>query len=215
MDNIWNSVPLEDYEQHMLHETVGQLELLNHLTKRYLKKFNPKIVLFLGIAGGNGLEHIDKAITREVFGIDINKKYLEETRKRYEYLLPELKLINIDITTNDDEITKADLIWAALILEYVSIKKCFGFMSKNIQTGGHLIVTIQSNNGIQSVSVTGVETIKSVGQIFKAIDPEELLFTADKFGFFKVAHEENFLPNKKSLKTYDFIKKCNAECILP
>ncbi len=78
MENIWCSVPLEDYEQHMLHETVGQLKLLNSLTNKYLKKINPEIVLLLGVAGGNGLEHIDPDVTREVFCVDINKKYLEE-----------------------------------------------------------------------------------------------------------------------------------------
>ena len=78
MDNIWNSIPLEDYEQHMLHETVGQLQLLNDLTKKYLEATKPNTVLILGVAGGNGLEHIDKTITREVIGIDINDKYLEE-----------------------------------------------------------------------------------------------------------------------------------------
>ncbi len=74
MDNIWNTIPLEDYERHMQHESVGQLQLLNNLTKKYLKKLSPEIVMFLGISGGNGLEHIDNNITSQVFGIDINQK---------------------------------------------------------------------------------------------------------------------------------------------
>ena len=78
MNNIWNSIPLEDYEQHMLHKTVGQLQLLNDLTKKYLGTIKPNSVLILGIAGGNGLEHINNTITKEVIGIDINEKYLEE-----------------------------------------------------------------------------------------------------------------------------------------
>ena len=57
-DNVWNTIPLEDYELHMQHETVGQLQVLSNLTKKYLEKLNPEIVMFLGIAGGNGLEHI-------------------------------------------------------------------------------------------------------------------------------------------------------------
>lgn len=52
MENVWNKIPLEDYELHMQHESVGQLHLLNNLTKKYLEKLSPKTIVFLGIAGG-------------------------------------------------------------------------------------------------------------------------------------------------------------------
>ncbi len=73
MSNIWNKIPLEDYEQHMQHESVAQLPLLNTLTKKYLERFNPRTVLFLGIAGGNGLEYINNSVTQQVLGIDVNQ----------------------------------------------------------------------------------------------------------------------------------------------
>ena len=206
MNNIWNSIPLEDYEQHMLNETVGQLQLLNDLTKKYLGPIKPNTVLILGVAGGNGLEHIDNSITRKVIGIDINEKYLEETGKRYKELLPELQLLTMDLSDNENEIAKADLIWSALILEYVNIEMCFKFISRNIKNNGHLIVTIQSNNGALSVGRSGIESVKSVELIFRLVEPDDLKIVAEKFGFLKVSEEENFLPDKKSLKTYDFIK---------
>ena len=37
----------------------------------------------LGIAGGNGLEHIDPAITTRTVGIDINAEYLEVVAQRH------------------------------------------------------------------------------------------------------------------------------------
>jgi len=210
MDNIWNTIPLEDYELHMQHETVGQLHLLNDLTKKYLRKLSPDIVMFLGIAGGNGLEHIDNKVTSQVFGIDINQNYLDETKKRFEDQIPNLNLINIDISSGKTEkITKANLIWAALIFEYVETGSCFEFINNNIQENGYLIVTIQENNGVSSVSQTGIETIKSAGQIFRLISESDLVSVADKFGFCKIDFEENILPNKKSLKTYTFLKKNN------
>lgn len=70
-----------------------------------------------------------------------------------------------------------------------------------------MVVTIQENNGVNSVSQTGIETIKSAGQIFRIVSESELLSTADKFGLRKIDFEENILPNKKSLKTYTFLKK--------
>ena len=208
MDNIWNTIPLEDYELHMLHKSVGQSQLLNNLTKKYLKKLSPEIVMFLGISGGNGLEHIDNNVTSKVFGIDINQNYLDETKKRFKDQIPNLNLLNIDISSrNTEKLIKANLIWAALIFEYVEIDICFEFINNNIQENGYLIVTIQENNGVSSVSQTGIETIKSVGQILKLISESDLISIADKFGFRKIDFEENILPNKKSLKTYTFVKE--------
>ena len=215
MDNIWNSIPLEDYEQHMLHETVGQLQLLNDLTKKYFGAIKPNTVLILGVAGGNGLEHIDNTITSKVIGIDINEKYLEKTAKRYKELLPELQLLNLDLSDNEDEITNADLIWSALILEYVNIEKCFKFISRNIKNNGHLIVTVQSNNGAKSVGRSGIESVKSVERIFRLVETDDILSVAQKFGFLKVSEEENFLPDKKSMKTYHFIKNDEKICLKP
>ena len=63
-NNPWLHIPLDDYERHMSHLLVGQSTLLNALTKKYLDKTKPGIVIFLGVAGGNGLEHIDNKITQ-------------------------------------------------------------------------------------------------------------------------------------------------------
>jgi 16S rRNA A1518/A1519 N6-dimethyltransferase RsmA/KsgA/DIM1 with predicted DNA glycosylase/AP lyase activity len=208
MVNVWNSIPLEDYELHMRHESVGQLHLLNNLTKKYFEKLSPEIVMFLGIAGGNGLEQIDNTVTRQVFGIDINQNYLDITKKRFKNQIPNLNLINIDISSrNTEKLAKANLIWAALIFEYVEADICFEFINNNIQENGYLVVTIQENNGVSSVSQSGIETIKSVGEIFKLITESNLVSMADKFSFNKIDFEENILPNRKSLKTYTFIKK--------
>lgn len=208
MDNVWNAIPLEDYELHMKHGTVGQLDLLNNLTKKYLRELTPESVLFLGIAGGNGLEHIDNNVTNTVLGIDINQSYLDETNKRFNHKIPNLTLQKLDISTSKSEkLIKANLIWAALIFEYVEMDSCFEFITNNINEKGHLIITIQDNNGVNSVSLTGIETIKSVGQIFKLISENELIEVANKFGFIKIGFEENILPNKKILKTSIFVKK--------
>jgi hypothetical protein len=67
--NPWLQIPLEDYERHMSHHQVGQSTLLNALTKKYMDSIKPQSVIFVGIAGGNGLEHIDNKITQNVYGI--------------------------------------------------------------------------------------------------------------------------------------------------
>ncbi|HLA57484.1 MAG TPA: hypothetical protein VK622_01925 [Puia sp.] len=110
--NPWLYIPLEDYETHMSHHLVGQSTLINALTKKYLDEINPETVIFLGIAGANGLEHIDNQTTQSVYGIDINQDYLDTAFKRFKHRIPSLQLMKLDITQRADSIFKADLIWA-------------------------------------------------------------------------------------------------------
>jgi hypothetical protein len=209
--NPWLQIPLEDYEKHMSHELVGQSALLNTLTKKYLDLINPECVIFLGIAGGNGLEHIDISITQQVYGIDINQDYLHAALKRYNHKIPSLQLLNMDITRNTETICSADFIWAALVLEYTGVENTLSFCTKNICKDGHLVISIQSNNNKTSVSSTGVDSVKKAGEIFSAIDPAELISTAAKKGYGLRNKEENFLPNGKSIVTFHLIAESVPE----
>jgi SAM-dependent methyltransferase len=203
--NPWNSIPLEDYESHMSDASVGQLSLLNSLTKKYLNIIQPPSVIFLGVAGGNGLEHIDNSVTKTVIGIDINQDYLYTTFQRYHEKISQLKLICYDITKSPEVFCKADMIWAALILEYTGIENSLEFSSKNLAPGGHFILTIQSNHDLHSVSDTGIESVKKVADIFHPVDHDILLDQAASRGFAFIEKEENILPNGKALITYHFI----------
>lgn len=202
--NLWTQIPLGDYEQHMSHNSVGQSALLNRLTKKYMNALKPESCLFLGIAGGNGLEHINNRITKFVFGVDINQKYLKEVAKRYYGKIPSLKLINIDITRSKKKICQANFIWAALIMEYTGIDNCLRFSLKNLNRGGHLIISIQSTTGKQSVSSTGIESIKKISSIFQTVDTDMLIDKSIRIGFKLINQEENFLPDGKSLRTFHF-----------
>lgn len=119
--NPWLNIPLEDYECHMSHPSVGQSILLNLLTKKYLDEIKPETIVILGIAGGNGLEHIDMNNTQTVIGIDINQDYLNTAFKRYKHTIGSLQLLNLDIVKNPGSICRADFVWAALVLEFTGI----------------------------------------------------------------------------------------------
>jgi len=47
------------------------------MMKKQLNQYDVKSVMILGIAGGNGLEHIDTQKIRKVYGVDINNEYFE------------------------------------------------------------------------------------------------------------------------------------------
>lgn len=204
---VWNNIPLEDYEAHMSAAQVGQQQLLNSLTQKYLDKLKPETFICLGVAGGNGLEHVDNKVTTNVIVVDINDGYLAKTSERYAHSIHKLVTVHADIATCSSGIAKANLIWAALVFEYTGVAEGLTFCANNIAHGGSLVITIQSDNGVTTVTNTGIETIKQAGSVFTAIEPLMLIAAAEKSGLKLLEQEENFLPNGKSMKTFLFSYK--------
>src|SRR6266480_2551001 len=99
MTNPWLSIPLADYEGHMGSAHVQQLHALSALFRRALDICAPDSVAVLGIAGGNGLEHLDLAMTR-IVGFDINATYLDEVRRRFG-ARPNLELHCVDLSRDE------------------------------------------------------------------------------------------------------------------
>ena len=74
--------------------SVGQAQLLDAALKRTVKEFQPRSLAVLGVAGGNGLESLDRATVRRVVALDfiltINRSLLAELqRERVLKLSPE------------------------------------------------------------------------------------------------------------------------------
>lgn len=65
MSNPWEDIPLTDYENHMKLDSVKQLQAMNEMMKCQFDAYPISSVMILGIAGGNGLEHIQKINLKE------------------------------------------------------------------------------------------------------------------------------------------------------
>src|SRR5271169_7263165 len=77
MSNPWLNVPLSEYERHMSSVEVQQLVALSDLFAEAVRCCRPASIAVLGIAGGNGLDHVDSSTTARVVGLDVNPLYLE------------------------------------------------------------------------------------------------------------------------------------------
>ena len=86
MKNPWEEISLDDYENHMSLDSVNQLQTMNAIMKAQFEDYQAETAMILGIAGGNGLEHIRTEKYKAVYGIDINEGYLEKIRERYPML---------------------------------------------------------------------------------------------------------------------------------
>lgn len=77
MKHPWEQILLSDYENHMQLNTVMQLQVLNDIMQQQLNGFPVNSAMVLGVAGGNGLEHTDPSRLRRLYGVDINREYLD------------------------------------------------------------------------------------------------------------------------------------------
>ncbi|MBU5473931.1 hypothetical protein [Roseburia sp. MSJ-14] len=48
---------------------------MNQMMKGQLNQYEVQSAMILGIAGGNGLEHVDTEKLNKVYGVDINQEY--------------------------------------------------------------------------------------------------------------------------------------------
>ncbi len=172
MSNLWLAVPLSEYEQHMSAVEVQQLNALSELFAEAMRVCRPLSVAILGIAGGNGLNHIDGRITARIVGLDVNPQYLEAVRERYSHLLG-LELHCIDLAEQCIDLQPVQLVHAALIFEHAGADRCLKNAISLVVPGGHLSVVLQlpTETG-QAAIASQFPSIQSLQVGFSLIGPE-------------------------------------------
>ena len=124
MNNPWKDISLSDYENHMAMDSVRQLQAMNQMMKGQLNQYEVQSAMILGIAGGNGLEHVDIEKINKVYGVDINQEYLTITKKRYENLSDTLDCLCIDLVSEAEKLPQVDMLIANSLIEYIGYE-CF------------------------------------------------------------------------------------------
>ena len=124
MKNPWEEIPLTDYESHMSLDSVMQLQAMNEMMKAQFNTYPISSIMIFGIAGGNGLEHIQTGKLERVYGVDINSSYLHAVIQRYPELNGLLECLCINLIDETNKLPKADMIIANLLIEYIGYE-CF------------------------------------------------------------------------------------------
>lgn len=203
MNNPWEEISLSDYENHMKLDTVMQLQAMNKMMKAQFYSYPVKSVMILGVAGGNGLEHINPQEFDKVYGVDINRDYLIECEKRYPQLKDVMEFLCVDLTDKNTVLPKVDLLIANLLVEYIGYQ-CFVEIIK--KTNPHYIsCIIQINTDDSFVSDSPyIHTFDSLNSVHHQIDKENLSKALDTVNYRRVAEAEGILPNGKKLVQLDF-----------
>ncbi len=171
MSNPWLHIPLADYEGHMQLPEVAQLAALSGLFAQTLQIVRPASVAILGIAGGNGLQHIDPKITKRVVGLDLNPHYLDAVRSRYPSL-PGLELHCVDLAAPLPTIGPVGLVHAALVFEHAGSGCCIENAVSLVAENGALSVVLQLPSEAQhAVAPTSFPAMQSLQSHFAFVDP--------------------------------------------
>lgn len=205
-ENPWCNVPLSIYEGHMSQTEVAQLQSLNTLMKSQLQSYPAARIAILGVAGGNGLEHVPPTV-ETVYGIDVNSDYLKVCSERFENQLDNrLKLLALDLREEAAEIPKVDLIAADLIIEYIGTAR----FCKKVCEAEPQIITCAIQESAQSAFVSKsayAEALEKIGELHQDIDSDELVAEFQKYSYRLILSENIELPQGKRLHRMDFSKK--------
>lgn len=203
MRNPWEEIPLSDYENHMKMDSVMQLQAINKMMKGQFHAYPVFSVMILGIAGGNGLEHVQKDKLKRLYGVDVNASYLKEVVRRYPNLDGILECLCIDLTEETDKLPKADMVIANLLIEYIGYD-CFQRAIRQVNPQ-YVSCIIQINTEENWVSDSPyLHVFDKLEQVHHQIEERALESILSELGYHRIKTLERMLPNRKKLVQMDF-----------
>ena len=203
MKNPWEDIPLNEYEGHMKLETVGQLQAMNKMMKGQFDAYPVSSVMILGVAGGNGLSHVDKGKYKKVIGVDVNPDYLREAVRRYPDLKGVLECLCIDLLAQVDKLPQADMVIANLLIEYIGCE-CFQKVIRHVKPR-FVSCIIQADAADHWVSDSPyLHVFDKLEPVHQAIEEQALGATMAGIGYSEISTLERALPNGKKLVQMDF-----------
>jgi SAM-dependent methyltransferase len=170
--NPWTIVPATDYERHMGPAGVDQLASLSALFQEAYLGAQPDRALVVGCATGNGLEHVDPAVTRRVVGLDVNLQYLGICRQRFFHLGPRLELFCTSAATWRAAPGSFDLVHAALVFEYLHPEPLVARLAEWLAPQGTCTVVLQLPGG--EGPAPALKALEIIQRAMKLVPPAEL-----------------------------------------
>ena len=208
MNNPWEEIRLDDYERHMALDSVRQLQALSGIMKVQLEAYPVRTVMIFGIAGGNGLEHVNPEKYDRVYGIDINREYLQAAEERFAGLGEKLQLMCLDLTKDAGKLPQAELVIADLLIEYTGYA-AFTAAVKQVGTQ-YVSCVIQINPEEEETWVSNspyLHAFDRLDEVHHEMRAGELAAAMGAEGYREILRESTDLPNGKKLLRMDFEKE--------
>lgn len=174
MKNIWNDIVLDDYEKHMSMPEIGQAQLISNYLEEIINSYLPQTAAIIGCSGGNGLDRLMNCRIEKIICNDINPAFLKTAEERYKNKINGIEFYCADVASENFKISKADLIFGALIFEYVDYNKAINNIVKFLNEKGIFAVLIQLHNSlIPKISPSPYHSLKKLDKHFIYVDIEK------------------------------------------
>ena len=204
MPNPWEEISLDDYEKHMSLDSVRQLQALDAIMQEQFAAYPVETAAVLGVAGGNGLEHIDTDKFRTVYGIDINADYLRAVSERYTELSGVLKCLHINLVNEVEKLPQTQLLIANLLIEYIGYG---AFQKAVLQTAPEYVSCVIQINTDEEQWVSESPYLHAFGrldEVHHQMEEKALTAAMNDIGYSLILQESYPLPNGKALVRLDF-----------
>lgn len=207
MSNPWEEISLSDYENHMSLDSVKQLQAMNSIMKEQFDSYTVSTAMVLGIAGGNGLEHVDADKFTKVYGIDINEEYLKAVSSRYKSLEGTLECIKIDLINEADKLPSAELLIANLLIEYIGYPAFQKAVTKVSPKYVSCVIQINTDEAQWVSDSPYLHAFDRLDEVHCQMEENALISAMDETGYLNISTDRTDLPNGKALVRLDFRKR--------
>ena len=202
--NPWNEIKLDDYENHMSLDSVNQLQTMNAMMKEQFEAYPVETSMVLGVAGGNGLEHVSKDKYKTVYGVDINEEYLCEVDKRYPQLQGVLKCLKIDLINEADKLPEAQLVIANLLIEYIGYPAFQKAVQKIDPEYVSCVIQINTDTAQWVSDSPYLHAFDRLDEVHHQMEEDALEKAMKEIGYSLIHESSETLPNGKALVRMDF-----------
>ena len=206
MNNPWEEISLNDYENHMSLDSVKQLQAMNSIMKAQFEAYPVSTAMVLGVAGGNGLEHVSIDKFRTVYGVDINGDYLRAVSERYVDLADVLKCLKIDLINDADQLPEAQLMIANLLIEYIGYDVFQSVIRKVNPEYVSCVIQINTDDKQWVSDSPYLHAFDRLDEVHHQMDENSLSARMLEIGYIDLLQTRISLPNGKALIRIDYKK---------
>ena len=184
---------------------VGQAKMIANELEELLRTYAPTSVAIIGCAGGNGFEEASTAGVARVVGLDINPAYVAEAKVRYAGRIPCLELYCADIEEGTQHVRPVELVYGALVFEYVDVADALRNLRALCLPSGLLVAVLQlPKEGVENVSPSPFVRLKELGSIMRLVPPDDLRKIAEGLGFELLSQKVTTLESGKQFSVQLF-----------
>ncbi len=210
--NPWLDIPLADYEQHMALPENGQAQMLAKELGAVVEECHPKSVAIIGCAGGNGFKCLLGHGLERVVGVDINPTYIDTFRRRCRGAFSKVESYVADIQLDELRFPPVDLVFVALVFEFVDLDKTIKALRPLCLPGGCFAVVLQlANPSLEAVTPSPYTSLQKLAPILRLLEPEVFVSSAQASGFTLEGDKHLELPSGKQFCRLTFRASSRAK----